>query len=121
VTLRLTAPTAAATQSTGPAGMALLFAKVYDVAPDGSVDLVHRLVAPARVPDVTRPVTVTLPGMAHRFPAGHRIEVVVAASDAAYRNATTVTPVTVTTSPAAPSVLSLPVLSPAAARVAAGG
>jgi ABC-2 type transport system ATP-binding protein len=121
VTLRLTAPTAAATQSTGPAGMALLFAKVYDVAPDGSIDLVHRLVAPARVPDVTRPVTVTLPGMAHRFPAGHRIEVVVAASDAAYRNATTVTPVTVTTSPAAPSVLNLPVLSPGAARLAAGG
>lgn len=121
LTLRLSSPAAAATQQAGPAGMALLFAKVYDVAPDGSVDLVHRLVAPARVPDVTRPVRVTLPGMAHRFAAGHRIEVVVAASDAAYRNAAIVTPVTVTTDPAAPSVLDLPVLAPTAARVAVGG
>jgi ABC-2 type transport system ATP-binding protein len=121
VDLRLSAPTAAATQTLDPATMVLLFAKVYDVAPDGSVDLVHRLVAPARVPDVTRPVHVVLPGIVHRFAKGHRIELVVAASDAAYRNAATVTPVTVTTSAAAPSSLTLPVLSATAAAAALGG
>ncbi|MDQ1015016.1 hypothetical protein QFZ43_001565 [Streptomyces afghaniensis] len=43
----------------------VLFAKIYDVAPDGTRTLVRRLVAPVRVPDVTnsfnrgtRPVTV---------------------------------------------------------------
>ncbi|MEV5342886.1 hypothetical protein AB0K93_31090 [Streptomyces sp. NPDC052676] len=36
----------------------VLFAKLYDIAPDGARTLVHRLVAPVRVPDVTEPVTV---------------------------------------------------------------
>jgi ABC-2 type transport system ATP-binding protein len=120
VHLHVDAPTAAATQSGGPAGMLPLFAKVYDVAPDGSVDLVHRLVAPARVPDVTERVDVTLPGIVHRFPAAHRIEVVVAASDAAYRNATVVNPVTIRTSAGAPSWLTLPVLSATQASAALG-
>jgi hypothetical protein len=46
----------------------------------------------------------------HRFRAGHRIAVVVAATDAAYRNNTVVTPVTVLTSADDPGVLTLPVL-----------
>jgi ABC-2 type transport system ATP-binding protein len=108
--LRLVSPVAEAAQRTGPAGQLLLFAKIYDVAPDGSVQLVHRLVSPTRVADVRRPVHLELPGVVHRYAAGHRIRVVVAATDAAYRNNKLVTPVTVTTSPAAPGVLSLPVL-----------
>ncbi|MFL6138250.1 MAG: CocE/NonD family hydrolase [Frankiaceae bacterium] len=118
--LRLSAPTAAATRLAGPAGMVLVFVKVYDIAPDGSVDLVHRLIAPARVSDPTRPVHVMLPGIVHRFAAGHRISLVVAASDAAYRNSPVVTPVTVTTSAAAPSSLTLPVGSAAQAAAALG-
>jgi ABC-2 type transport system ATP-binding protein len=108
--LRLSSAVAEQTQTSGPAGQLLLFAKIYDVAPDGTKTLVHRLISPTRVPDVTKPVTVALPGVAHRYGAGHRIEVVVAATDAAYRNNKVVTPVDVLTSPGDPGVLHLPVL-----------
>jgi hypothetical protein len=71
---------------------------------------VHRLVSPTRVPDVTEPVLLELPGVVHRYEAGHRLAVVVAATDAAYRNNKVVQPVTVLTSPDDPGVLRLPVL-----------
>ena len=108
--LRLSSPVVAQSQSLGPAGQLLLFAKIYDVAPDGTTTLVHRLVSPTRVPDVTKPVTIELPGVVHRYDAGHRLSVVVAATDAAYRNNKTVQPVTVLTDAADPGVLRLPVL-----------
>ncbi|MDQ1617168.1 MAG: hypothetical protein QOJ60_3107 [Actinomycetota bacterium] len=108
--LRLSSAVAEQTQTSGPAGQLLLFAKIYDLAPDGTKTLVHRLISPTRVPDVTKPVTVALPGVVHRYGAGHRIEVVVAATDAAYRNNKVVTPVDVLTSPGDPGVLHLPVL-----------
>jgi predicted acyl esterase len=82
--VRLSAPTAAATQGTGPAGQLVMFAKIYDVAPDGTVLLKNRLVSPVRIADVTRPVRIELPAVAHQIAAGHRIRVVLAASDAAY-------------------------------------
>ena len=106
--LHLSAPVAAQTQGADPGGKLVLFAKIYDVAPDGSVTLHNRLVSPVRVTDVTRPVSVTLPGVVQRFPAGHRIRVTVAASDAAYAGNHTAQPVTVTTSPAAPSLVRMP-------------
>ncbi|HEX7189451.1 MAG TPA: CocE/NonD family hydrolase [Actinomycetes bacterium] len=108
--LRLSSPVAEQTQAGGPAGQLLLFAKIYDIAPDGSKTLVHRLVSPTRVPDVRAPVTIELPGVVHRYEAGHRLAVVVAATDAAYRNNKVVQPVTVLTSPDDPGVLTLPVL-----------
>jgi predicted acyl esterase len=108
--LRLSSPVAEQTQAGGPAGQLLLFAKIYDVAPDGTKTLVHRLVSPTRVPDVTEPVLLELPGVVHRYEAGHRLAVVVAATDAAYRNNKVVQPVTVLTSPDDPGVLRLPVL-----------
>ena len=110
LTLRLSSPVVERTQAAGPAGQLLLFAKVYDVAPDGTKALVHRLVSPARVADVTQPVTIELPGVAHLYQAGHRLSVVVAATDAAYRNNKTVQPVTVLTGPHRPGLLRLPVL-----------
>lgn len=110
LSLRLSSPVAEQTQAGGPAGQLLLFAKIYDIAPDGTTTLVNRLVSPARVPDVRRRVHVELPGVVHRYHAGHRLAVVVAATDAAYRNSSVVTPVTVTTSPDDPGVLRLPVL-----------
>ena len=113
LTLRLSSPLVAQTQAAGPAGQLLLFAKVYDIAPDGSRTLVHRLISPTRVADVTKPVTIELPGVVHRYDAGHRLSVVVAATDAAYRNNTTVQPVSVLTGPGDPGVLRLPVLGPA--------
>jgi predicted acyl esterase len=113
LTLRLSSPLVAQTQAAGPAGQLLLFAKIYDVAPDGSKTLVHRLVSPTRVADVTTPVTIELPGVVHRYDAGHRLAVVVAATDAAYRNNKTVQPVSVLTDPGDPGVLRLPVLGSA--------
>ncbi|MGZ4639680.1 MAG: CocE/NonD family hydrolase [Actinomycetes bacterium] len=111
--VRLSSPVAEQTQSTGPAGKLLLFAKIYDVAPDGSKTLVHRLISPTRVSDVTKPVDIQLPGTVHRYDAGHRLQVVIAATDNAYRNNKVVTPVTVLTTPDAPGALTLPVLGSA--------
>jgi putative CocE/NonD family hydrolase len=109
LTVRLSADPAADTQASGPAGSLLVFAKVYDVAPDGStLTLPDRLIAPVRVPDVTKPVTITLPAVVHRFAAGHRIEVVLAGSDAAYANNAVPQAVTVSSSSAAPTYLTLP-------------
>ncbi len=108
LTLHLDAPVAAGTQTAGPAGRLILFAKVYDVAPDGTKTLQHRLISPVRVKDVTEPVRVQLPGVVQKFRAGHRIQVVVAASDFAYADNAAAQPVTVTTSPDAPSMLRLP-------------
>jgi len=113
LTLRLSSPLVEQTQAAWPAGQLLLFAKIYDIAPDGTTTLVHRLVSPTRVADVTKPVTIELPGVVHRYEAGHRLSVVVAATDAAYRNNKTVQPVTVLTSPGDPGVLRLPVLDSA--------
>jgi predicted acyl esterase len=110
LTLHLSSPVAQQSQAAGPGGQLLLFAKIYDVAPDGTQTLVHRLISPTRVADVTKPVTIELPGVVHRYPAGHQLRVVVAATDAAYRNNAVVTPVTVTTTPGDPGVLRLPVL-----------
>ena len=109
--LNLTAPVAAQTQAGGPSGQLVLFAKVYDVAPDGTKVLKGRFVAPQRVADVTKPVTVRLPGIVHRFGTGHKIQVVVAASDFAYAGNTAAQPVTISTSPLAPSTLGLPLTS----------
>jgi ABC-2 type transport system ATP-binding protein len=108
LTLHLDAPVAEQSQTSGPGGKLILFAKLYDVAPDGTQTLQHRLVAPVRVRDVTAPVHVELPGVVQHFAAGHRLRLVVAASDFAYANNALVQPVTVTTSPDEPGTLRLP-------------
>ncbi|WP_445025595.1 CocE/NonD family hydrolase [Streptomyces sp. SAS_270] len=110
VSLRVLSPTAERVQHSGDAADKLvLFAKLYDVAPDGTKTLVHRLVAPVRVPDVTKRFTVTLPGIVHRYETGHRLDLVVAASDDAYFGNKGVKPVTITSSPKDTGVLELPV------------
>ena len=111
VKLHLTAPAAAQTQAGGPSGQLVLFAKVYDVAPDGTKVLKNRMISPLRVADVNKPVNLRLPGIVHRFATGHRIQVVVAASDFAYAGNTAAQPVTISTSPLAPSTLGLPLTS----------
>lgn len=111
VTLRAVAPAAARQQgSPDAADRLVLFAKLYDVAPDGGKTLVHRLVAPARVADVTRRFTVELPGIVHRFEPGHRLRLVIAASDDAYTGNHGVKPVTVSAAPGDTGVLELPVI-----------
>ena len=84
--VRISAPVAAQTQAAGPGGKLVLFTKLYDVAPDGTQTLQHRLISPVRVKDVTKPLQVDLPGVAQRFPAGHRIRLVIAGGDLAYAN-----------------------------------
>ncbi|WP_229377738.1 CocE/NonD family hydrolase [Streptomyces sp. VRA16 Mangrove soil] len=110
-TLKVISPKTERVQNSGDAADKLvLFAKIYDVAPDGSKTLVHRLVAPVRVPDVTRPFTVTLPGIVHRYEKGHRIRFVIAASDDAYGGNKGIKPVTVTSAPGDTGTVRLPVV-----------
>lgn len=101
----------AAASSASPATEAVVFAKIYDVAPGGSVTLVNRLVSPVRL--VGSKATITLPGVVHRYAKGDRIEVVIAATDQAYigDRAPDVLTVTVSTSKAGANVLDLPVVS----------
>jgi len=67
----------------------VFFAKVYDVAKDGSVTLIHRLIAPVRVPQgaVGTPVRLKLAGFAHRFGKGHRVRLVLCSTDQTSYNA----------------------------------
>lgn len=110
-TLKVISPKTERVQNSDDAADKLvLFAKLYDVAPDGTKKLVHRLVAPVRVPDVTRPFTVTLPGIVHRYEKGHRIQFVIAASDDAYGGNKGIKPVTVTSAPEDTGTVELPVV-----------
>ncbi|MER6119499.1 CocE/NonD family hydrolase [Streptomyces sp. NPDC001743] len=110
-TLKVVSPQTERVQNSGDAADKLvLFAKVYDVAPDGSRTLVNRLVSPVRVPDVTRSFTVQLPGIVHRYEAGHRLEFAIAASDDAYVGNRGIKPVTVVSAPGDTGVLELPVV-----------
>ncbi len=70
LTLHLDAPVAAGSQDSDPGGKLVLFAKIYDIAEDGTATLQHRLISPVRVADVTKPVTVELPGVVQRFKQG---------------------------------------------------
>jgi ABC-2 type transport system ATP-binding protein len=108
LTVQLDSP-AALTQAGGPGGQLVVFAKLYDIGPDGAIELPHRVISPVRVADVTKPVTIELPGIVHRFAAGHRLAVVLAGGDLAYRGSTTPQPVTLTTGAGHVQQLTLPV------------
>jgi ABC-2 type transport system ATP-binding protein len=82
LTVRISAPLAS---SVDPATQIVLFGKIYDVDPSGTVTLVHGIVSPVRVADATKPVHINLPGVVHRYAAGHRIELVLASTDSAYQ------------------------------------
>ncbi|HEV7751895.1 MAG TPA: CocE/NonD family hydrolase [Baekduia sp.] len=111
--LRLRVPAAAPSPVGGavPAALPALFLKVQDVAPDGTVTQPGRLVAPIRPASPNKPVDVTLPAIVHRFAAGHRVRLVVAGSDAAYRGSPLPTAVTVVAGGTDPSALTLPVVA----------
>ncbi|MFJ2216860.1 alpha/beta fold hydrolase [Streptomyces sp. NPDC101062] len=85
--LRITgAPTVKATV-TSSSGDAVLFAKVYDVGPDGTSQVLpSQLVAPVRVEDAAkgRTVELKLPAVDHQIVPGHRLRVVVASTDLGY-------------------------------------
>jgi ABC-2 type transport system ATP-binding protein len=109
LTVTLTAPVVAGTQAAGPAGQLVAFAKLYDVGPTGTIELPDRLISPIRVTDVTKPVTIELPGIVHRFAQGHRLVVVLAAGDMAYRGSTVPQQVALSTGPGIVQKLTLPV------------
>jgi ABC-2 type transport system ATP-binding protein len=107
---RVQAPTAVQSGELGTAGQLVLFAKVYDVAPDGSQSLVHNLIAPVRVADPSGPIHITLPAVVHRFAAGHAVRIMLAGGDLNSRAGLTSAPVTVTAG-ASGQALTLPVTS----------
>ncbi|WP_030384841.1 alpha/beta fold hydrolase [Streptomyces sp. NRRL S-241] len=95
-------------RSTAADGAAVLFGKVYDVGPDGRQQVLpSQLVAPVRVENAQEGTTVrlTLPAIDHEVPAGHRLRMVVAATDLGY--ATPAAPATYTV--AAQGPLAVPV------------
>ncbi|MFB0631191.1 alpha/beta fold hydrolase [Streptomyces sp. AB3(2024)] len=98
-------------RSTAADGSAVLFGKVYDVGPDGRQQVLPgQLVAPVRVEDAGqgRDVSLRLPAIDHSVQAGHRLRVVVAATDLGYA------------SPAAPAAYTVSARGPLAVPVADG-
>ncbi|MFG2616661.1 alpha/beta fold hydrolase [Streptomyces sp. NPDC048507] len=98
-------------RSTAGDGAAVLFAKMYDVGPDGRQQVLPaQLVAPVRVEDAGqgRDVRLRLPAIDHSVQAGHRLRVVVAATDLGYA------------SPAAPAAYTVSARGPLAVPVADG-
>jgi putative CocE/NonD family hydrolase len=85
-----------------------LFAKVWDVAPDGSATLIHRLIAPARIPSsaLDAPVRIKLLGFVHRFAAGHSVRLTLCTTDATSSNNLVADVITIGTGPG--STFSLP-------------
>ncbi|RNG30763.1 alpha/beta fold hydrolase [Streptomyces botrytidirepellens] len=65
---------------------AVLFAKVYDVGPDGQQTLPSQLVTPVRVTDAKQGkiVTLRLPAVDHEVIAGHSLRLVLASTDLGY-------------------------------------
>jgi ABC-2 type transport system ATP-binding protein len=105
-TLHLSSPTAAL--GVDPATQLVAFVKLYDVAPDGTITLAHRVISPIRVADLSKPVQVALPGTVHRFAKGHRLELAVSLTDFAYKGNAGAQTLTLSTSPSAPTMLTLP-------------
>jgi ABC-2 type transport system ATP-binding protein len=104
--LQLTgAPSIKVTVDTDGSAPAVLFAKLYDVSPDGSTVLPHQLVTPLRVTS-SGTVDVRLPAVDHDFAAGHRLRLVLAATDLGY--ATPAAPATYRVSLPAADPLTLP-------------
>ena len=103
-------------RAASPTGEAVLFVKLYDFDPQAGSNLPFGLVAPVRLTglpadlDQAEPVTVTLPGIVHRFEAGHRLRLTVATSDQAFT--TPVEPTVYTVGlPAGGASVTLPQLS----------
>jgi putative CocE/NonD family hydrolase len=104
--------------SVNPLAEATIYAKIYDVSPSGSLTLVNRIVSPSRF-ESTGKVTVTLPAVVHKYSAGDRIELVIAATDQAYFGARLPDTLSVSFGGGDPGILRLPIV--AASDQASGG
>ncbi len=108
--VRLVSPTGAPLDPAGTPGDVVLFAKVYDIAPDGTRTRVKDLVAPVRITDFSSPLEITLPAFVHRFQPGHRVGVVLASGDQNHRGSPLPAPITITAGDTG-QALTLPVIS----------
>ncbi|MGV9271981.1 alpha/beta fold hydrolase [Streptomyces griseosporeus] len=85
--LRITGAPTATVHVTSTTDDAVLFAKVYDVGPDGGRQVLpSQLVTPLRVTGAKagKDVTVTLPAIDHEVQKGHRLSLVLASTDLGY-------------------------------------
>jgi hypothetical protein len=108
-----------ATASVLPSLNVVLFGKIYDLDASGTATLVHRIVSPVRIADITKPVHINLPGVAHRYAAGHRLQLVLATTDAAYVGSRAPHVLTIAPDPQHPGTLTLPVVSASEGRATA--
>ena len=106
--IRIDAPSFASLQGGSPATKLVLYAKLLDVGPDGDTTLPRNQLSAVRVADVTKPVEIQLPGIAHRFAKGHRMRLVVTTANATNRGNTVAGPVSIRTDRSAPGTLTLP-------------
>jgi ABC-2 type transport system ATP-binding protein len=107
--LRITGTPTADIRVTSSTGEAVLFAKVYDVGPDGRTQVLPaQLVAPVRVTDAARgtDVRLTLPAIDHEADAGHRLRLVLSATDLGY--ASPAAPAAYTVALGGPGTLTVP-------------
>ncbi|HUS23196.1 MAG TPA: CocE/NonD family hydrolase C-terminal non-catalytic domain-containing protein, partial [Aeromicrobium sp.] len=86
----------------------VIYAKAWDVAPDGTAALINRQIAPARIPTsaLSAPAEIKLIGFAHRFAAGHSFRLTLATTDQTSYNNPVADAITITTGPG--SILTLP-------------
>ncbi|MET9802809.1 alpha/beta fold hydrolase [Streptomyces sp. NPDC006368] len=111
-TLRVTGTPTVRVKVTSDTGEAVLFGKVYDVGPGGRQQVLPaQLVAPVRVDDARggKEVRLTLPAIDHEVEAGHRLSLVLAATDLGYASPAAPATYTVTATsglsvPTAPTV-----------------
>ncbi|MDT0378289.1 alpha/beta fold hydrolase [Streptomyces sp. DSM 42041] len=85
--LRITGTPTVDVEVASDSGEAVLFGKLYDVGPGGSRQVLpSQLVAPVRIEDARdgRKVELTLPAVDHEVDAGHRLRLVLAATDLGY-------------------------------------
>ncbi|MEU8526945.1 MULTISPECIES: alpha/beta fold hydrolase [Streptomyces] len=110
--LRITGSPTVRVKVASDSGEAVLFGKVYDVGPDGRQQVLPaQLVSPVRIEGAEegRTVDLTLPAVDHEVEAGHRLRLVLAATDLGYASPAapatyTVTPQGALTVPTAPAV-----------------
>lgn len=93
-----------------PAQDVIFFGKVFEVSPDGSAELIHRLIAPVRIPadDVGDGIEINLLGFAHRFEAGNSVRLVLSTTDGTSFNAKLADMTTVITGGNSPTYFDLP-------------
>ncbi|MFD4834687.1 alpha/beta fold hydrolase [Streptomyces uncialis] len=84
---RITGTPSVRVRVTSTSDDAVLFAKLYDVAPDGERQVLPaQLVAPVRVADAKdgKDVTLTLPAIDHEVERGHKLRLAVSSTDLGY-------------------------------------